>query len=66
MHILISLGAVLVGFLIEIYTFQIVRIFGHIGWAEQHMGPGGSYTLWRIIGIVTIIAGYYNLRHPLI
>lgn len=66
MHYLWSFGAIIFGFCAVAYTFQIVRIFGHLGWAEQRLGPGGTYTVWKIIGIVLIMLGIYNLFNPLI
>jgi hypothetical protein len=65
MNILISLAAIILGFLVELYTFQIVRTFGHLDWAERYLGPGGSYSAWRIIGILMIIFGYWNFKAKL-
>lgn len=62
---LTAVGAIIVGVIIELYVFQIVRIFGHIGWAEQKLGPGGTYTLWRLIGIAAIIFGFWSFGHTL-
>jgi len=44
-----------------IYAFPIVRLIGHIDWAEKHLGPGGSYTFLKIAGILAIIIGFYYL-----
>lgn len=65
MSILVGIGAIIVGFLVELYTFQLVRLFGHPEWAERYLGPGGSYTAWRIFGIVAIVSGYLLFRYPL-
>ena len=46
---------VIVGFLIIKYTFQIVQTFGHVGWAEQHLPGGGTYTLYKLAGLIIII-----------
>ena len=38
-------------------TYQLVSIFGKIDWAERHLasGLGGTYFLYKIIGIVIIV-----------
>lgn len=38
-------------------TFQLVNFFGKIDWAERHLaaGLGGTYFLYKIIGIVVIV-----------
>ena len=51
------------GFASMLYPFQIVRFFGHMGWAEQRLGPGGSYTAWRLIGLAMIIASFLAVRY---
>ncbi|MEI6478181.1 MAG: hypothetical protein WCO52_04305 [bacterium] len=63
MHYLIGIGAILAGVIIEIYCFRIVKIFGHLGWAERRLGPGGTYTAWRLIGIAAILAGYWVIAN---
>ncbi len=42
------------------YTLQMARTFGKVGWAERYLGEGGTYTMWKIIGIIApIIAVVY-------
>lgn len=36
----------------------IVRNFGTMDWAEKHLGPGGTYSAWKLIGILVIIFGF--------
>ena len=52
------LGAILiaVGILLLKYNYQVTNNL-RISFAEQHMGSGGSYLLWKIIAVVVIIAG---------
>ncbi|MBI2589954.1 hypothetical protein HYW32_02960 [Candidatus Berkelbacteria bacterium] len=35
-----------------------VRNFGTMDWAEKHLGPGGSYSAWKLFGVITIILGF--------
>ncbi len=65
MQILYALLAMLLGFLIEVYTHTLVRTFGHLDWAERYLGPGGSYTAWKIAGLLCIGFGIWSLTHTL-
>ena len=51
------------GFLGILYPFQIVRLFGHLPWAERTFGPAGSYTFWRLFGIFLVILSFVILRY---
>jgi hypothetical protein len=44
-----------VGFIIIKYSFPLVNIFGHIPWAERHLGGAGTYTVYKIAGVIVII-----------
>lgn len=48
----VLLIAFTLGVLIVRYCEPIVRTIGHSAWAEQHLGAGGSYMMWKIIGIL--------------
>ncbi|MEK7184484.1 MAG: hypothetical protein AAB701_03140 [Patescibacteria group bacterium] len=36
----------------------IVRSVGHLDWAERTFGAGGSYTAWKIAGVLVMIFGF--------
>ncbi len=36
------------------YRLQMVNIFGKAYYAEKYLGPGGSYTMWILIGILMV------------
>lgn len=57
MHFIWGITGVVIGVLVIKYTFQLVSIFGRIGWAEIHLhgGMGGTFTLYKIAGVVVII-----------
>jgi len=38
----------------------MVRLFGKNSWAERVM-PGGSYSMWKLIGLIVIILGFLFL-----
>ena len=37
------------------WTMAIVRMTGKMGWAERRVGRGGTFTVWKIIGIIAPI-----------
>jgi hypothetical protein len=38
------------------WTMYVVRMVGKMGWAENRVGRGGTFTIWKIIGILAPIA----------
>jgi len=57
-NILIGLGLIVVGFLISWKSEWMLRNFGRIGWAEEHIGlEGGSRLMYKLLGFLTIIVG---------
>ena len=45
------------------YRKWIVDNTARVGWAEQYLGGGGTYTMWLIIGVALFAAGFYYLFH---
>lgn len=48
---LIGIG---LGLLIILKNRQMVHIFGTVSWAEEKLGGAGTYTLWKLIGLMFI------------
>ena len=45
------------------YSFQLTQIFGHNSLAEQYLGNGGSYTMWKLLGLIIIFGSiWYAFR----
>jgi len=38
------------------WTMSVVRMVGKMGWAEQRFGQGGTYNIWKWIGVLAPIA----------
>lgn len=38
------------------WTMSVVRMVGKMGWAEQRLGQGGTFSIWKWIGILAPIA----------
>lgn len=59
--ILIFLVCVGLGLLILKYTEAIVRFIGKMGWAENRLGMGGTYTVWKLIAIFLMLGSLIYL-----
>lgn len=59
-RLLVLLAAIGLGILIERFTERIVNFVGYSGWAEEKLGVGGTYTMWKLIGLIVIIGGLLN------
>jgi uncharacterized membrane protein YkgB len=59
--ILFFIGALAIGLYILLKSEYIVREIGHNSSAEKYLGSGGSYTMWKIIGILLIVVGFLFL-----
>lgn len=38
------------------YNFQLTQLFGHNSLAERYLGEGGTYSMWKLLGVGLIIA----------
>jgi len=52
-----------VGLLPE-YTLKAVRMIGMMGWAESSLGRGGTFDVWKIIGILAPIGAIIYFFTP--
>ncbi len=60
--ILIFIVALGLGLSFLVYAEPLVRTFGKAEWAERRFHTqGGSYLLWKVIGIIIIILGFLFL-----
>ena len=51
--ILISIG----GFLMIVYREKVQQLTGSIGFAEQYLGSGGTFTFFLFLGVAIFIGG---------
>lgn len=52
----------IIGLSMMIYAEPLTRTFGKSGWAEYRMSTlGGTYFLWKIVGLIFIIVGFLFL-----
>jgi hypothetical protein len=55
----ILIGAVLaaLGVLAVKYTFWLTNLTGNLGFAERYLGAGGTYSFYKLAGVVLAIFG---------
>lgn len=58
LKLLIFVLGFILGLLILKYQERIVYTIGKSEWAESRLGAGGTYTMWRFIGIGLIIISF--------
>jgi hypothetical protein len=57
LQIIIGVLMMVGGILLLKYNYQVTNNLT-ISFAEEHLGPGGSYLLWKILAGLLIIAGF--------
>lgn len=53
-RIILGLLGMGLGLLVIWKNRQMVHIFGSVSWAEEKLGPAGTYSLWKLIGLMLI------------
>ena len=60
-RIIIFLIALIIGICLMRYNEWLVRTVGKAEYAERILGSGGTYTMWKILGVIVIILGVIYL-----
>ncbi len=55
-QILLGLVLVAVGVITIVKNYQVANTFP-LHWLEQKIGPGSSYTIWKILSVLLVFAG---------
>ena len=55
MRIVLGFIGIILSFLLIMSRVAVVRFIGHIQWAEDHLGAGGTYSLMILIALVFFI-----------
>ncbi|OGY87362.1 MAG: hypothetical protein A2458_04645 [Candidatus Kerfeldbacteria bacterium RIFOXYC2_FULL_38_9] len=58
MKYVISLILIVVGFLFIWKTNAFIKAFGRVAWAEEKLGGGGTWTFYKILGVICILMGF--------
>ncbi len=59
--IIIFVLSIVVGLYFLVKSEYIVRVIGHNAWVDSYLGRGGSYLMWKVIGIAVMILGFLYL-----
>ncbi|MFH0928640.1 MAG: hypothetical protein V1821_04175 [bacterium] len=49
---------VVLGFVMVWRTIIFINITGKIDWAEEKLGPGGTWSFLKIVGVIVIMLGF--------
>jgi len=49
-RLLLSVGMLSFGLFLLVKTKQFVDVVGMNEWGERYFGPGGTYTMWKVVG----------------
>jgi len=55
MRIFLGLIGCVLAILLIVYRDKVIHFMGPVAWAERHLGGGGTYTLFVLIGILGFI-----------
>lgn len=59
LKVLILIGGVIIGTIFMKYSYPITQLFGHNDYAERYLGAGGTYTMWKLLGLIVIVAAIW-------
>lgn len=67
MDIILRILVLLIGLPLGIafinYSYQLTQLFGHNSLAERYIGEGGTYTMWKLLGLFLIfVTTWFGLR----
>ena len=60
-RILITLFLVALGVSVMKWCEPLTNMFGRNDLAERYLGVGGTYNMWKIVGIIIIIVSFFVL-----
>lgn len=47
------------GLALIIYSYQLTQLFGHQEYAERFLGAGGTYSMWKLLGLLAIVGAVW-------
>lgn len=59
LKIIILLVGSVAGVLMMRYNFELTRMVGHNYYAERYLGDGGTYTMWKLLGLITVVGSFW-------
>lgn len=62
-RLLIFFLGIALGTLFVRYSYQLTQLFGHNSYAERYIGDGGTYSMWKLLGLVVIVVAVWLAFH---
>lgn len=59
--LLISAIGVISGTVILTHSYPLTQLFGHADLAERYLGTAGTYTMWKLLGVILIVVAVIYL-----
>lgn len=56
-NLIIGLGMIIAGVALVKYTYQAVNVTGPQDWVERIVGPGSTYGVYKIFGVIVVFIG---------
>ena len=60
-RILTTLFLIVVGVAVMKWSEPLTNMFGRNDIAERYLGAGGTYTMWKIVGVIFILVSFFVL-----
>lgn len=61
--LLISIVVFASGVVVITHSYQLTQIIGYNDMAERYLGSGGTYSMWKLIGVAMMIGAVWYLFH---
>jgi len=59
LRILVLVGGIIGGILLIRFSYQLTQMIGYNDLAEKYLGSGGTYTMWKLVGLLVIIVSIW-------
>lgn len=63
MRFILGLIILALGIWVVIKTEYMLEFIGRVEWAEDKLGPGGSRTFYKLLGMVIILIGFATMTN---
>jgi len=61
MKVLEFIGILMLGFALIYFSYPLFNITGRQDWIEKYLGPGGTITFYRLLGILIVVFAFIFL-----
>ena len=63
LKVLVLVIGLMAGILFIVYSYPLTQLFGFNSLAERYLGSGGTYTMWKLLGLVVIAGTVWYVFH---